>query len=144
MARRVRTAPAEFRDIAKFSPPTIRFVPLDETRVLLTVRPTDPVWTGAPPVCAPGAIVRIRPPADAADSDIARQRAAYERAGAVRIRVEPRAAGERVRANIVEDEPRPPRAIVREVVMAMAAEARTHNRTALIEELDRALTTQGA
>jgi hypothetical protein len=95
-------------------------------------------------VCPAGAIVRIRPPADAADSDIARQRAAYERAGAARIRVEPRAAGERVRANAVEHEPRPPRAMVREVVMAMAAEARTHNRAALVEELDGALTAQGA
>ncbi len=145
--RIARPSPSfDFRGAAKPSPaPLVRFVPLAESRALLTVRPADPVWSGAPPVCPPGAIVRIRPPAEASDADVLRQRDAHERAGAVRVRVEPRAVGERVLAPAPAAAPETPavRATIRGVVMEMAGEARAHNPTALVEELDRALSQQG-
>jgi len=145
MPRVLRPAPsADFRGAAKpIPPPLVRFVHLTDSRVLMTVRPADPVWSGAPPICPMGAIVRIRPPAEASDADVLRQRDAHERAGAARVRVEPRAAGERVLPPVAAPETSAVRATVRGVVMSMAAEARAHDSAALVEVLDRALSEQG-
>lgn len=144
---RVPRPALEFRGAAKLPPaPLVRFVRFDDARALLTVRPQDPVWSGAPPVCPTGAIVRIRPPAEASDADVLRQRDAHERAGAARVRVEPRAAGQRVavpeRERPAEETPTA-KARMRSVVMTMANESRAHDRAALVDELDRALSEQG-
>lgn len=90
--------------------------------------------------------MRIRPPAEASDADVLRQRDAHERAGAARVRVEPRAAGQRVAAPERErpaEETPSAKARMRSVVMSMANESRAHDRAALVEELDRALSEQG-
>jgi hypothetical protein len=143
MPRLPRPAPG-FRGATKLpTAPFVRFVRFDDARALLTIRPQDPVWSGAPPVCPSGAIVRIRPPAEASDADVLRQRDAHERAGAARVRVEPRAAGERVMQAKSEPERPAARTTIRDVVMGMAGESRAHDRTALIDELDRALSEQG-
>lgn len=123
-------------------PPNVRFVPSPEARPLSTTTPDDPVWRGAPASCPPGAIVRLRPPADASDADVARAREAHERAGAVRCRVEPRAAGVEVLAR-PRSAGKAERRTFREVVMGMAAEARAHDREALVAVLDEALTEEG-
>lgn len=123
-------------------PPNVRFVPSPAARALATTTPDDPVWRGSPASCEPGAIVRLRPPADASDADVARVRAAHERAGAVRCRVEPRAPGAEVLARPRSAE-KAERRTFREVVMGMAAEARPHDREALVAVLDEALTEEG-
>jgi hypothetical protein len=119
----------------------VRFVPLVDTRELVTIRPTDPVWISDSIVCKAGSIVRLQPPATASDADIARVKEGLQRAGAVRVRVEPRAKGEKV---VAQKEERPAaRATIREVVFGMSDEARTHNREALHAELERALSEEG-
>lgn len=126
-----------FRDL----PIGVRFVALDDVRQLVTIHPTDPVWTSFEVRCEAGSIVRVRPPATASDADIERIEAELLRAGAARVRVEPRAAGEKVVAPI---ERRPAvRSTMRETVLRMADEARTHNREALRDELERAMTKAG-
>jgi hypothetical protein len=125
-----------FRD-----PIGVQFVPLDSTRDLVTIRPSDPVWSSSEPTCKAGAIIRLQPPATASDADVTRVREWFLRSGAVRVRVEPRAAGEKVVAP-VETKPAV-RASMRTVVLEMAEEARTHNREALRAELDRALSEEG-
>jgi hypothetical protein len=123
------------------SPIGVRFVPLGDTRELVTIRPTDPVWTSDRIVCKPGSIVRLQPPATASDADITRVKEGLTRAGAARVRVEPRATGEKV---VAQKEERPAaRASIREVVFGMANEARTHNREALRAELERSLSEEG-
>lgn len=127
-----------FRD----SPIGVRFVALSNVRRLVTIHPTDRVWTSFDARCEKGSIVRVRPPATASDADIERVEAALKRAGAVRVRVEPRAAEEKVVAK--EEAPkRAARSTMRETVLAMANEARTHNREALLEELEGAMTKAG-
>lgn len=120
----------------------VRFVALSDVRRLVTIHPSDSVWTSFVVRCEPGSIVRVRPPATASDADIERVEAALKRAGAARVRVEARSAGEKVVASI--DIPRrAARSTMRETVLQMASEARTHNREALIEELERAMSAEG-
>ena len=127
-----------FRD----RPIGIRFVALSDVRRLVTLHPSDSVWTSFVVRCELGSIVRVRPPATASDADIARVEAELLRLGAARVRVEPRAAGEKVVASV--DVPkRAARATMRETVLQMASEARTHNREALREELERAMSAEG-
>jgi hypothetical protein len=126
-----------FRD----KPLGVQFVALQDTRELVTIRPTDLVWTLQDIACKAGSIVRLQPPATASDADIARVKEGLIRSGAVRVRVEPRAAGEKIVAH-VEERPAA-RATVREVVFAMASEARSHNPKALRNELERALSEEG-
>lgn len=127
-----------FRD----RPIGVRFVALSDVRRLVTIHPTDSVWTSFAPKCEHGSIVRVRPPATASDADIARVEAELLRLGAARVRVEPRVAGEKVVASV--DVPkRAARATMRETVLQMGNEARTHNREALREELETALTKAG-
>lgn len=127
-----------FRD----PPIGVRFVALSDVRRLITIHPTDPVWTSFDVRCESGSIVRVRPPATASDADIERIESALRRAGAVRVRIEPRAAGEKVVAQI-EVPKRAVRSTMRETVLMMASEARTHNREALLEELERAMSEEG-
>jgi hypothetical protein len=127
-----------FRD----PPIGVRFVALNDVRRLVTIHPTDPVWTSFNARCEPGSIVRVRPPATASDADVERVEAALTRAGAARVRVEPRAVGEKVVAPI-EVPKRAVRSMMRETVLVMASEARTHNREALQEELERAMSEEG-
>jgi hypothetical protein len=126
----------------------VRFVKLDGMRELVTIRPTDRMWTDVAPTCRAGSIVRLQPPAAASDADVQRVREGLVRAGAERVRVEPRATGEKVVASPFEDlayewNPKHPRRAIRETVMSMADEARTHNRQALRAELERALSEEG-
>jgi hypothetical protein len=124
-----------FRD----PPIGVRFVALDDVRRLVTIHPTDSVWTSFDARCEPGSIVRVRPPSTASDADV---EADLKRAGAARVRIEPRAAGEKVVAPI-EVPKRAARSTMRETVLTMANEARTHNREALQEELERAMSEEG-
>lgn len=120
----------------------VRFIALSDVRRLVTIHPSDSVWTSFDARCEEGAIVRVRPPATASDADIERVEAGLKRAGAARVRIEPRAAGEKVVASV--DVPkRAARSTMRETVLTMANEARTHNREALRDELDRAMTKAG-
>jgi hypothetical protein len=127
-----------FRD----APIGVRFVPLSDVRRLVTIHPNDRVWTSFDARCPEGAIVRVRPPATASDADVERVEAGLKRAGAVRVRVEPRVAGEKVVAP-VNTPKRVARSTMREMVLAMVQEARTHNREALRDELERAMTKAG-
>lgn len=120
----------------------VRFVVLSDVRRLVTIHPSDSVWTSFNARCEPGSIVRVRPPATASDADIARVEAALLKAGAVRVRVEPRAAGEKVVAP-QETPKRAVRSTMRATVLQMASEARTHNREALRDELERAMSAEG-
>lgn len=130
--------------IPTFDVPSIgvRFVALSDVRRLVTIYPSDPVWTSFTPKCEAGSIVRVRPPATASDADVARVEAALLKSGAVRVRVEPRVAGEKVVAP-QEAPKRAARSSMRETVLQMASEARTHNREALCEELERAMSAEG-
>lgn len=120
----------------------VRFVALSDVRRLVTIHPSDSVWTSFVVRCEPGSIVRVRPPATASDADVARVETALLQAGAARVRVESRAAGEKVVAPI--DVPkRAARSSMRSTVLTMASEARTHNRKALLEELERAMSAEG-
>jgi hypothetical protein len=123
-------------------PSSVRVVPSPEARVLQTISPDDPVWRGGAASCAPGAIVRIRPPADASNADVERLINALRRAGAVRCRAEPRAAS----AEVLTRPERPAKAerrTIREVVERMVAESRAHDREALAATTDEALTEEG-
>ena len=120
----------------------VRFVALSDVRRLVTIGPSDSVWTSFVVRCEKGAIVRVRPPATASDADLERVEAELLRLGAARVRVEPRATGDTVVAPI--DVPRKAaRSTMRETVLAMASEARTHNREALQDELEHAMTKAG-
>lgn len=127
-----------FRD----PPIGVRFVALSDVRRLLTIHPTDSVWTSFAAKCELGSIVRVRPPATASDADVQRVEAALLKAGAVRVRVEPRAVGEKVVAK-PEAPKRAARSTMRQTVLTMASEARTHHREALLEELERAMSEEG-
>lgn len=125
------------------TPPVgVRFVALSDVRRLITIHPTDSVWSSSVVRCEAGSIVRVRPPATASDADVERIEAELKRAGAVRVRVEPRASGEKVVAT-QEAPKRAARSTMRETVLSMASEARTHNREALLEELERTMSEEG-
>ena len=142
MARvRVETIPGSIRSLS--DPPIgVRFVALSNVRRLTTIGPSDSVWTTFDVRCDSGSIVRVRPPATASDADVERVEAGLKRAGAVRVRVEARSAGDKVVAPI-DDPKRAARSTMRETVLSMATEARTHNREALRAELERAMSEEG-
>lgn len=124
------------------TPMGVRFVAFSDVRKLVTIHPSDSAWTSLGVRCAEGSIVRVRPPATASDADVARVEAALLQAGAVRVRVEPRAAGEKVVAPVMAPK-RAARSTMRATVLSMATEARTHNREALRAELERAMSEEG-
>lgn len=131
------------RRIDVTSPSVVSFVRLDAPRPLVTVTPSDPVWSGAALACPAGSIVRVQPPARATDVEIARVREACERRGAARCRIEPRAADDRV-VLAARKEIAPMRSSsVREVVDGVASEARTHDRSALVAMLDELMSAEG-
>lgn len=75
---------------------SVRHVPLEGHRRLYTVAPDDACWRSErstrPDVT--GAIVRMRPPADATDDAIAKLRKEFEQQGAARVFVLPRPRAE--------------------------------------------------
>lgn len=117
----------------------VRFELVGSPTRLWTIGPSSPIaWTSstvADAAFARGGIVRLRPSADASDERIASSRLLFERAGALKVTVEPRALAAGTIAKRSEPEESPHRT-AREVVMAMAEEARTDDRPALVDELD--------
>ncbi len=126
----------------------VRHEPIRPSRFLITIHSTSDVWGGESLTCeaknglradAPGAIARVRPPADAPADRIAEVVRTLEQGGAVKVVVEPRPSATIVTPG--DNRSRDKRS-AREVVMAMAAEARTADRPALERRLDEELSAQ--
>lgn len=125
----------------------IRSIPLPARR-LLTVPEDSPLWehlellvgdvqldglgdtTVVERLVVDGALVRLHPPADASDGDVAAVVGRVERAGAVRVKVVPRVAAPEV-VRRTGAGPSSPRLGHRAAVMAVADESRSSDPEAL-------------
>jgi hypothetical protein len=113
-----------------------------DSRSLVTVDAGSPLWysPGTPAIEA-GAIFRLIPPPACSDAEVEALAARLREAGAARVKVV-----RRRRETVVvsqERRERTPKATAREVVMRMAAEMRTADRSALVSRLESRLSEQG-
>lgn len=93
------------------------------------------------PTFEPGSIVRVFPPNDATDGEVEALDALLRKLGAVAVKMLPRAPGAAVVGVEAKDDGETKS--IREVVMAMIDEARTGDREALREFVERLLAVEG-
>lgn len=106
---------------------------LDSPRELLTIDADSPAWldpTAVSPKGCRGAIVRLRPPAGAADSAVALVRAIFENAGAARVTTLPRPRAEVVPAR-AKDRGAAKAVGAREAILQLVDESSSKDKAAL-------------
>lgn len=120
-------------------------VKLDGSRELATIPPESLIWApennfkwkpGA------GAIVRLRPPADASDADVERASEYFRKAGAERVTVLPRPRAEVIPAEAHERSPE--KALgARDAVLSLVAESNSKDKEALAKLCERVMAEVG-
>ena len=109
-------------------PQNVQFVPLSEARELITIDIESDVWAGTKPFVSRGAIVRIRPPHEATQTQIDELIAVCIEQGAERVRVEARRRAPKI---VASSQLCSARSSIREVVITMCEEANSRDRQAL-------------
>lgn len=145
MPRKAKKKPEEAKAAGGEGAARIEVVEREAARQLLTIEPDDSAWaTGSlESSITSGALVRVRPPADASDEAIAGLRETLRSAGAAAVKVLPRAAGTSFAVVPEGERERKAGRTIRQVVMERAEAAVTADRPALLQALDEALSEVG-
>lgn len=111
---------------------SVRHVPIEESRALLTVPIDSPIWGGSPPHSRAmkkieGAIVRLRPPEGATDDTLEEVRGFFLKYGAAKVVVLPRPRAELLPAKAAKVKAEG----AREAVTALVEESNSKDKAAL-------------